>query len=312
MVVAVSGGPDSVALLHALVSLHIKPLIIAHLNHRLRGAEADDDEAFVRELGLSLKQQGPTNLVTCIHRVDVAARAAESGENLEAVGREERYRWFTEVARQYDVAFVATGHTADDQAETVLHRLLRGTGVQGLRGIAVRRRLTDEVEVVRPLLTVNRAEVLGYLGELGVLARQDSSNADLKYTRNRIRHRLLPLLEEQFNPAIRSVLARLAEEANEVFAEEQEQARHLLSNAERPRTECLLVFSLEALRGSSRRRVRQLFRLVWEREEWDVGQMSREHWNRLQAMVFDELTAVDLPGRIRARRRDSVLQIGRH
>jgi tRNA(Ile)-lysidine synthase len=211
----------------------------------------------------------------------------------------------------HGLAFVATGHTADDQAETVLHRLLRGTGVQGLRGIAERRRLTEGVEVVRPLLDVTRAEVVAYLGELGIQARQDSSNADLKYTRNRIRHHLLPLLEQQFNPAIRTVLTRLAEEASEVFAEEEEQARDLLTRAELPRAGTLLVFGLEVLRASSRRRVRQMFRLVWQREGWDAGEMRREHWNRLQEVVFDDLSAIDLPGRIRARRRESVVQVGR-
>src|SRR5207248_5643974 len=111
--------------------------------------------------------------------------------------------------------------------------------------------------------------------------------------------------------AIRSVLARLAEEASEVFAEEEERARDLLAKAELPRAGTLLVFGLEALRASSRRRVRQMFRLVWQREGWDAGEMRREHWNRLQAVVFDAVPAVDLPGRIRARRRESVVQVGR-
>src|SRR5205085_581078 len=139
---------------------------------------------------------------------------------------------------------------------------------QGLRGIAGRRPLAQGVELVRPMLTVTRAEVLAFLGERGVTARQDSSNDDLQFTRNRVRHRLLPLLQEQFNPAIREVLARLAEEAGEVFEEEQSQARELLRLAELPRAGGLLVFRRPTLAAASRRRVRLAFRLAWEREGW--------------------------------------------
>jgi tRNA(Ile)-lysidine synthase len=311
LVVGVSGGPDSVALLLLLASLGVRPLVVAHLNHQLRGPESDADEAFVRRLHASLVEQGHPDLRLCCSQLDVAAIAEAEGENLEGTARQERYRWLAEVARQQGLHHVATGHTLDDQAETVLHRLLRGAGLQGLRGIAERRPLADDVELVRPILDVSRAEVLAFLQEAGISACEDSSNVDLKYTRNRIRHQLLPYLEEHFNPAVRAILNRLAREADEVFLEEQADVLALLSDAELPRTQSFVVLRRETLARSRRRRVRLLFRHLWQREDWPTGDMTFAHWQRLEALVFDDLIATDLPGGIHARRRDQVIQLGK-
>src|SRR5690606_24443286 len=128
------------------------------------------------------------------------------GENLEQVAREERYAWLARVAAEEGAGWVATGHTADDQAETVLHRLLRGTGLRGLRGIAARRELRPGIWLLRPLLHLGRADVLAYLGALGQDYRRDSSNLDPRFTRNRIRSELLPLLRT-FNPDVTRALA---------------------------------------------------------------------------------------------------------
>src|SRR5205823_4132455 len=131
--------------------------------HQLRGAENDADEAFVRALPETLKTSVELHCV----RIDVAAQARTEGANVEAVARRLRYEWLARVAKECQAAWVITGHTADDQAETVLHRLLRGTGLKGLRGIAARRQLADGVALVRPLLSVARASVMAYLQELG-------------------------------------------------------------------------------------------------------------------------------------------------
>src|SRR5580698_9561321 len=126
-VVAVSGGADSIALLRALQSVQPGTLTVAHLNHQLRGSESDGDEAFVRELVVQIG-------IPCrVKVVDVATKA--TGENLEATARQLRYDFFSEVAAEVGASWIATGHTADDQAETIMHRLIRGTGLQGLRGI---------------------------------------------------------------------------------------------------------------------------------------------------------------------------------
>jgi tRNA(Ile)-lysidine synthase len=316
MVVAVSGGPDSVALLLALHQLHDGPLVLAHINHQLRGAESDADESFVRELharlvsGASLARREIPPPHLCCARVDMAAIAANRGDNLESAAREERYRWLTEVAREHGLGLVATGHTADDQAETVLHRLLRGAGLQGMRGIAERRPLDERVQLIRPLLAVSRAEVLAFLKAQGVTARQDSSNADLGFTRNRIRHELLPYLEKHFNPAVRDVMIRLAHEASEAYDAEHREVMALLEQAERSRVAGVVMLDRETLRGSTRRRVRLLFRHVWQREHWPTGRMTHEHWQRLEELVFDELTATELPEGPQARRWKHLIEVG--
>src|SRR5712692_7499162 len=200
MVVAVSGGPDSVALARALKelqpALNLEPLILAHLNHRLRGEESDEDESFVAKLVDALSDLGAAQVRLVTHRVDVGGQARRAKDNLEKVARDVRYRWLAEVAREAGARWIATGHTADDQAETILHRLLRGAGLKGLRGIAENRPLAGDLRVIRPLLTVTRSEVLNYLQAQEQSFRQDSSNADLRFTRNRIRHELLPFLEK--------------------------------------------------------------------------------------------------------------------
>ncbi|MGH7171846.1 MAG: tRNA lysidine(34) synthetase TilS [Gemmataceae bacterium] len=314
VVVAVSGGADSVALARALDAVRDPhapfPLVLAHLNHQLRGRDSEGDEEFVVELHARLTAAGRPNLMLSRTRRDMAAQARAEGANLEALARRERYRWLAEAARTHGLKYIATGHTANDQAETVLHRLLRGTGLRGLRGIAARRELEPGLLVVRPLLAATRADILAYLRELGQPYREDATNKDLRYTRNRLRHELLPLLAQQYNPAIVRVLASLAEQAEETYRIEEAAALALLSDAELPRAGELLIFDRRRLLTASRHRVREMFRLVWTREDWPMGNMDRAAWERLARVVFDDLTAVDLPGGLHGRRREGVVQVG--
>ena len=212
VLVAVSGGADSVALLLALrelsVVLDIHPTAV-HLNHRIRGRAADEDAAFVTALAHRLG-------VPCrIGGADVPGRARRKGISLEMAAREARYAFFADAARHADASVVATAHTADDQAETVLLKLARGAGPGGLGGIPrVTRR--DGIEIVRPMLDVTRAQVLAFLRRRDQPWREDASNCDLSMLRNRVRHEVLPLLEARLNPAIRQALLRTAD----VLAEE--------------------------------------------------------------------------------------------
>ena len=300
IVVAVSGGADSVALARALEAARDPhapfPLVLAHLNHQLRGGDSAGDEEFVVELHAQLTAAGRPNLTLCRTRRDMAAQARAEGANLEALARRERYRWLAEVARTHGIKYIATGHTANDQAETVLHRLLRGTGLRGLRGIAERRELEPGVTVVRPLLPATRADIVAYLHQLEQPYREDATNHDLRFTRNRLRHELLPLLARQYNPAIVRVLASLAEQANEAYHIEEAAALALLVEAELPRAGELLIFDRCRLLTAPRHQVREMFRLVWMREDWPLGGMDRAAWERVACVVFDDLTAVDLPG----------------
>jgi tRNA(Ile)-lysidine synthase len=315
MVVAVSGGADSVALLRALLAPSSDPppgrLVVAHLNHQLRGGESDGDAAFVEELCHALQPRAPQTLRWRSERIDVAAQARKESGNLESVARRLRYAWLADVARQEQVPLVATGHTADDQAETVLHRLLRGTGLQGLRGIAPRRPLAAGVAAVRPLLRVTRAEVLAYLDAEGQPFREDRSNRDLRYTRNRIRHELLPYLAGRYNPAVVSILGRLAEGAHEVFQWYEASAAALLAEAELPRAGSLVVLDRTRMAAAPRHLVREALRVIWSREGWPLNRMDSSAWDRLAGVVFGERPALDLPGGIHSQGKRRVVQIGR-
>lgn len=293
-VVAVSGGADSVALLRGLLEVGV-PVIVGHFNHQLRGAESDADEAFVRDLAATLG-------VRCeVGAADVATVAAERKGNLEATARELRYEWLAQLGE-----WVATGHTADDQAETVLHRLVRGTGVQGLRGIAPSRELGSGVWLVRPLLTCTRSEVLAYLADRNQPFRNDSSNADLAFTRNRIRAELLPLVKS-FNPDAVAALGRLARQADETTQFVQVEAGKLLRERECPRAGPLVVLDvrepLPAFLG------REVFRLVWEREGWPADGMTADHWQRVADVAAGEVAAADFPGGVHVRRVGVVVQL---
>jgi tRNA(Ile)-lysidine synthase len=195
LLVGVSGGPDSVALLDALVKSGWHPHV-CHLNHQLRGADSDADTEFVRRLA------GQYGLSSTIESCKVASD--------EDSARHARQEFFTRVAERTGIRKLALAHTADDQVETFLLRLLRGAGVPGLVGIWPERQF-GTLRVVRPMLKVRRVEVLEYLGTQGLKFREDLSNADTRFTRNRIRHELLPMLERDFNPAIRDVLLNTAE-----------------------------------------------------------------------------------------------------
>jgi tRNA(Ile)-lysidine synthase len=313
MVIAVSGGPDSVALLRAIVSLGRHPgCVVAHLNHRLRCEESDADEEFVRQLHSRLTHDRCITTAFQCESVDASELARNSKGNLEAVAREARYDWLARVAATSNLRWIAAGHTADDQAETLLHRLLRGSGLQGLRGIADRRELRPGLTLIRPLLTVRRSSVLAYLDEIGQPYHTDSSNRDTRFTRNRIRLELLPQLSEQFNPKIVEILCRLARQALDAHEEELRQAQNLLTLAECPRAGIELIFDRALLAGCPRPMLRAFFRLIWQREGWPAGRLDFAAWDRLAGLVNGENRGVDLPGGIRASVTERVVRIGVH
>ncbi len=200
--VAVSGGADSVCLLLVLRELAPRlglELVILHLNHQLRGGDSDADERYVEELAANFSLQ------VLSARADVLKIASESGDNLEQAARRVRRAFFLDFLGRRVVDRVALGHTRSDQAETVVFRFLRGAGTAGLAGMQP---VTPE-GLVRPLIDIDRGEVEQFLRDRGVPWREDASNRDPRFARNRIRHDLLPRLVQE-NPALAATLARLA------------------------------------------------------------------------------------------------------
>jgi tRNA(Ile)-lysidine synthase len=204
-VIGVSGGPDSMCLADAAITLG-RTAVLAHLHHGLRGDEADADAAYVRDFAT-----GRGVPVTVAHE-NVSALAANSGDSIEVAARRARYAFLAAVACTNGLTHVVVGHHADDQAETVLLRLIRGTGPTGLRGMLQAGPVPGAagLTLLRPLLRLTRAEIDAYCVDARLQPRIDSSNLANDHTRNRVRHELLPVLE-RFNPGIRAVLARLAD-----------------------------------------------------------------------------------------------------
>jgi len=214
LVVAVSGGPDSVCLLHTLVKLRDELKInlhIAHLNHKLRGKESDEDANYVFRLAVQLK------LSCTIGERDVEDYRVLHGGTLEEAAREVRYNFLTDVAKVVKAGCVAVGHTSDDNIETILLHLVRGTGTRGLRGLQYRttwKSGSETVGIIRPILELSRKETVEYCRENGLEARMDSSNLSLSPLRNRIRQQLVPLLQS-YNTQVGDALLRTARAASD-------------------------------------------------------------------------------------------------
>ncbi len=315
-VVAVSGGPDSVGLLHAVVDVFraagsTAVLVVCHMNHGLRGAESEGDEAFVRSLLATLVEQSavPRLQLACT-RMDVAGRAHSHKENLEAMARKLRYAWLAEQARIHEVRWVLTAHTLNDQAETTLFHILRGTGIRGLRGMRPIRRLADGIRLYRPWLTIEKADILAYLNERGLEYRTDSSNLDPRFTRNRLRQDLLPKLQADYNGRIQDALAGLARHARHACSLLNAQAKRMLEKAEKPHVEGLLIFETEALKQLSLESLQSLYAYVWRREGWPRGHMGWREWESLARWTHSPSTGLDLPDGIRAVKKRGVVQLG--
>ncbi|MBN1909847.1 MAG: tRNA lysidine(34) synthetase TilS [Pirellulales bacterium] len=281
VLLAISGGADSMALLramHALKQAGAGRLVVGHFNHGLRADAANRDERFVVELCDRLD-------VLCEVGRPKGANLTEPGQDgIEAAARRARYAFLQRVAAKWGARFVVTAHTADDQAETILHRIVRGTGVAGLSGIARARPLCEATTLLRPMLGIRRADVLAYLHALDQPYCDDETNADTQFTRNRIRHRLLPLLEAEFNTnAVDAILrlGTLAGEVQEVFAPIVDQ---LLE-------QCLLESTPERVRlriplDSDRYLVRELLVTLWRRQSWPLQAMGLAEWDALAGMAL--------------------------
>lgn len=291
-VVGVSGGADSVALLCVLCELAPQwglTLTIAHLHHGIRGAEADADAEFVRALAAELR------LPHVADRVSVPAIVRAEGGSTEDIARRERYAFLGRAAASAGAAVIALGHTADDNAETVIHRILRGTGIRGLGGIPPTRPLAraSHVRVVRPLIETSRREIVTYLESIGRPFRTDSTNLDRAYLRNRIRLDLLPLLERDYAPDARDSLNRLAAAARNHYNVVEELARDLAARA--VRTDGGVAIDCTVLRAANPELQVEAVRLALE--DAGVSELSYEQSRELlTVIVADTGREMSLPG----------------
>lgn len=282
VLLAISGGPDSVALLRAMTRLKVGGdgrLAAAHLNHQLRPSESGGDETFVVDLCRRLD-------VSCeVGRVAVAGIAADSGDGLEAAARQARYEFLQHSAARLGARYVVTAHTADDQAETILHRIIRGTGMAGLAGMP-RARPLGPATLIRPLLGFRRVELLEYLTDIGQPYRVDSSNDDTRFTRNRIRREVLPELAERFNPGVVEALLRLGRLAGDVQTVVDRAVEELTASCVEEERADRVRIRVEPLVERPRYLVRELLIAVWRRRDWPLQAMGFAEWELLSEMAL--------------------------
>jgi tRNA(Ile)-lysidine synthase len=304
VLVAVSGGADSVALLRACATAKRSGsgrLGVVHFNHGLRGPESDSDARFVaalsQQLGLPFEVGEPE-------------RGPSRRARGEAAARRDRYRFFDQAAQRWGARYVVTAHTRDDQVETVLYNIIRGTGLAGLAGIPPRRRLSEVATLVRPLLALSRQDVLTYLGDLGQEYREDATNQQLHFKRNKLRHELLPLLASQYNPSIRQSLWRLAHLAAEAQEVIQHKVDRVLASCRRAGGDHDWVeLDCDQLSGHPAYVVREVLARVWRQQGWPMQAMGFDEWSRLERMLSRDEATENLPGNILARKSKSVLRL---
>lgn len=299
LIMAVSGGADSVALLHLLKEAGFQNLVLAHFNHRLRGAASRGDATFVQRLA------GKHSLPFELGSADVRAMAKTQKLSLETAARQARYSFLASVARKHRARTLVLAHHADDQVETCLFQFLRGSGAAGLAGMKPRFiRTIDGISllIVRPLLGVSKRQLLDYLTENKLRHREDASNAVADASspsRNKLRLKLLPLIEELLGPSFRSTIVRNAA----IFAEEED----LLSGLTLPMAapEELRVKILGELHPALCRRVIHAWLKNHGIEEPGFAEVGRV------ASLLDHSgpAKVNLPGNLHARRRAGVIFI---
>jgi len=312
IVLAVSAGPDSVALLRATLAgklCHVGRgrVHVAHFHHGLRGREADADQAWLELLCRRLEVP-----LTVGRAADAATLSTERGDaptTGEAAARHARYEFLRVTAEQLGARYVAVAHTADDQVETVLHRIVRGTGLAGLAGMPFSRPLSPSVTLVRPLLAARRRDVMQYLTAIGQDYRIDASNEDRRFTRNRLRHELLPMLRRRYNTEVDAALLRLASQAGEAQQWIAKRAANFVEQCVVVEAGDLVRIDCAPLAGQPPLIVREVCKAAWDRARWPKQAANFDVWRQLAELVLadGDARAITLPGQIRAIRHGNAL-----
>ena len=283
LVVGVSGGADSMALLLLLLALkkkHSLELIVAHMNHGLNRLDNDKHQRFVEQY-CQLK-----HIPFFSKKIALKKIATQSKRSIEEAGRDERYTFFSEVAKKAHAKKIATAHTLDDQAETVLFRLLRGAGLKGLSGISAKRR-EGSYEIIRPLIGLEKNDLIQYLKEEKQLFCTDKSNRDTIYTRNRIRLELLPKLARDYNPQVKFTLAnlqRICEDATQYMEPiAQKCFKRCLLRSQRPKVVLLKLKNLMRLHPALQREVLQL---AWKKKNNSHNSLSSSHLDNIIKLLL--------------------------
>jgi tRNA(Ile)-lysidine synthase len=305
ILLGVSGGADSTALLRAIANLRpfnaAGSVVIAHYNHKMRGQAADDDATFVKDLA---EQHG----MQCI----VGEASPENSHCSEEAFRQARYKFLEQAAAEVGARYIVLAHTADDQAETILHNLLRGSGLRGISGMPKTRKMNNATTLMRPMLGISRQQVRDYLTRIAQTFRHDSSNDQPIFTRNKLRLDLIPQLQREYNPQIITQLLTLGEQADQAIEELQRQALQLLNLASHWSNNNACTLNINCLRETSPTILRELMVLIWRTADWPRREMNFTRWNDLVIILLQESdTQRTFPGEIVVEKRANELHFSR-
>lgn len=296
--VAVSGGSDSIFLLHALNhlknKLKLKKIVVCNLDHGIRGKESREDSLFVKTVAKSLKME-------FIHKKIDLSRKSSKDLSTEEVARAERYKFFNDAALAVKADVIVTGHTLDDQAETILMRIIKGASLKGIVGISPVRK-EGALKIIRPLFELEKAQIEKYLDERGIEYRVDSTNAEPIYFRNVVRKDIIPYLEK-YNPRIKRALCSLAEHLREDFEFINEAKSGLLKNFARSQ-EGELEIRLKDLVVQPKALQKEIVRDALDRIGGEVKRLNFRHWKEMEQFIKHKRrgNSIDLPGDIRVTR----------
>lgn len=304
VMVACSGGPDSVFLLHALTrlkgKLKLKKVTVCNLDHGLRGKESAADSLFAKKMARGLGLE-------FVHKKVNLKHSGSKGLSIEELARAERYKFFKEAAVKLGAGIIATGHTLDDQAETVLMRVIKGVSLKGLVGIAPSRS-EGAFKIVRPLCELEKSEIVAYLDGENIDYRIDHTNLEPIYFRNIIRSRVIPFLEE-FNPRLKRALFNMAEHLREDF-EFIEEANAGIQGMVSFSKDGGVEIELKDLVIQARAIQKEILRDSLEKAGGEVKKLSFRHWKEVEALINRKAkgSSVHLPGGIKATRDEKTLR----
>nr|MBU1328231.1 tRNA lysidine(34) synthetase TilS [Candidatus Omnitrophota bacterium] len=295
VLVGLSGGPDSVTLLHVLYSLkkeYSLNILLAHLDHKFRGEESRADRKFCEDLAKKY------NLEIVWEEIDVPRISKEKGISPEEAARFERYDFFKRLAKKRDINKIAVGHTSDDQAETVLMRIIRGAGMKGLGGISPVKDIQG-FKIIRPLIEISRKEVEAFILETGLKFRKDSSNNKTIFTRNKIRLELIPLLEKNFNSNIKKVLANMAENLRTEDEFLNKHAKRKFRSVSKVSQEEILI-DIKKFKKQPEAVRKRILRAALEEFKGDLRRLTYQHWKEMEDLIDNRPvnSIVDLPAGI--------------
>jgi len=296
VLIGLSGGPDSIALLRALLKLGSKfslTICVAHLDHGFRGEESRADRKFCEDLAKKLGLE-----ISC-EEIDVPKVAKEKGLSPEEAARFERYDFFKRVAAAKKITKIAIGHNRDDQAETVLMRVFRGSGMSGLGGISPVKTMGG-LTIIRPLIEVSRREIEGFVKDNGFEVRHDSSNDKTLFTRNRIRRDLIPYLEKNFNANIKEILANTAENLRSENEFLEKLTRRKFKSMSKRSDSSEIVIDIKKFKKQTAALRKRILRTALEDLKGNLRRLTYQHWKEMDELVEKRPgnSIVDLPGGI--------------